>query len=334
MTNRTTLCFGIGTVSGLIVLFFMLTHPKTAQQERSMQQSRERSIKTNSIMNLSRQTKTTAKTQIHEAFNAAAVSSREFACAYNGSFSDDMLRYYFTNMVPASHFWRYTRELIDISNTLWYAFTAGIRTPTNLVDYARFCIDAYAIHKNEGFIAGMLAYEATNACYLNVWRTAMRKYYVTDYEQYSNPSNSWNNYTCKTLLLYHNAELQPNGYELIPTFTAVTNFNDLYMTIMCGKKPEVTPGFAYLDPAKYPQEARDWALHFPNPYTRYQQQSAWKGPRGTGQVAIVVLEEILKSWDTDPPYLWKNNPAYPVLDRRNMRMIIEEKKQSLAGTPK
>ncbi|GEM_PF-2489255 len=259
---------------------------------------------------------------------------RKGVYAYNGPFSDDMLCYYFTNMVPASQLLEYTHNAESISNSLWYGHTMGIRPPTNLIDYARFCIEAAAIYTGFPYVLGMLKHEATNDCYLNAWRDAVPKYYVPDYDRHGWSTTDEVINACMWLLLLNNAELQPNGYERISTFTAVTNYNDLYETIMRGRKPEVTPRFAYLDPARYPQKARDWALHFPNPYTRYQQQSAWKGPRGTGQVAIVVLQEILKSWDKDPPYLWKNNPAYPVLDRRNMRRIIEEKKQSLAGAPK
>ncbi|MCX7004269.1 MAG: hypothetical protein NTV22_13490 [bacterium] len=331
MKKHIIVLLSITLACGFIVGFVLLRRATPPLQRHARSQGSHRSAHLPINNELVPQSTSTAIANVPQIDSALL---REGSYAYNGTFSDDMLRYYFTNMVPTIQFLEHTQNSECISNSLWYAYTNGIRPPTNLIDYARFCIEAAAIYTGFPYILDILKHEATNGCYLNVWRAEVPKYYVPDYERHTWSTSDEVINTCMQLLLLNNAELQPNGYELIPTFTAVTNRNDLYETIMRDRKPEATPRFAYLDPAKYPQEARDWALNFPNSYTRYQQQSAWKGPRGTGQVAVVVLEEILKSWDTDPPYLWKNNPAYPVLDRRNMRMIIEEKKQSLAGAPK
>ena len=110
------------------------------------------------------------------------------------------------------------------------------------------------------------------------------------------------------------------------TFDNVTNYNALYDEMMKGKKPEIEPAYATLDPNICSEQAREWALHHSNNWIRENQQSAWQSTRTTNAMAPNVLEEIVKSWDKQPPAIWRQNPIYEQLDRQRLPQIIEEKR--------
>jgi hypothetical protein len=86
-----------------------------------------------------------------------------------------------------------------------------------------------------------------------------------------------------------------------------------------------------LNPDAYPVQAREWALFSTNQQLRESQQSEWK--RATNSLAPDVLEEILRSWSTQPPAHWKTEPRWKSFDRRQMKEIIKEKRARLRSAP-
>jgi len=247
---------------------------------------------------------TTSFRQLHQ-LNARY---QDIRVAYTSEFSQAAARWYY------SIFNNDENAYPMFSNGVWQAVEMGTRTPTDNIDFIRFAIEGSALNSNRSACPAIVIYSATNEIYRGVLCDGYRKYFVHQ-NDYHCGTNDTARMACTQALITP------------PTFNNITNFNALYAEVMRNRKPECFDSYIPLDPDVYPEQAQEWALHSPNQQLREAQQQAWCC--ATNSMAPDVLEEILKSWRTQPPADWNNEPEWQPIRRQKMKKLIAKKRAAL-----
>jgi hypothetical protein len=240
------------------------------------------------------------------------VHYRSVRVAYTSAFSEVAARFYYSIFCDDEN------GYVTYSNGVWQGVQLGVRIPTDNVDFIRFALEVSALNKKRSDCATIVARNATNQIYRAVLEEGYRKFFVHR-DDYHCGTNDTTRMACVAALI------SP------PTFDNITNFNVLYADVMQGRRPEYFHSYLPLNPDAYPVQAREWALFSTNQQLRESQQSEWK--RATNSLAPDVLEEILRSWSTQPPAHWKTEPRWKSFDRRQMKEIIKEKRARLRSAP-